>query len=62
MIKRNWQHKEKYLGKVFFGYYTFIVNKKNNFRDRAFSLKEIGGSRIISFESWQQAMKMGWYK
>ena len=59
MKKKNWVHKEKYKGKVFFGYYTFLENRKHDFRDRTFNLKEIGGKRIFSFESWQVAVKFG---
>jgi hypothetical protein len=42
--------------KKFFGSYNFSTG------ERIFNLKEVGGKRLISFESWQMAKKLGWNK
>lgn len=49
-----WKHESKYKNKLFKGSY------QQTKKDRVFTLTN--GKRVISFESWQQAVKLGWSK
>ena len=57
-MRRIWKHETKFKNKKFFGFYG--RTSEDSYSERIFSLKEIGGKRIISFESFQMAKKLGW--
>lgn len=55
-----WSHK-KHGKKNFTGTYSFQkVKRPYPYQERIFQL--VCGDKIISFESWQAAKKMGWIK
>jgi hypothetical protein len=52
-----WKHKNKHKGHLWRGRY-----KRQSYGDRIFELVNQKTGRIISFESFQMARKLGWVK
>lgn len=50
-----WSHKSKFKNQKFKGRY----NRTKNGKERIFELVNIKTGRVISFESWQAAIKQG---
>lgn len=53
-MKKYWTHKTKFKNKKFFGFYTRTDG------ERIFNLKQVGGDRVVTFESFQAARLLGW--